>query len=223
VWDQFSQGKIVDPTNIPEAKSRVLDGSINALTDIDITPEIVASHIKSLKKNKAAGEGGDGLAFSFLREVEGVIVKPLVMIFSKSLDDGVVPYDWRVANVTPIFKKGSKKDPANYRPVRLTSQIGKIFERIVKAKIMNFLEINHLINNSQHGFRSGRSCLTNLLEFMENVLQHIDEGRPVDEIFLNFQKAFDKVLQMRLLEKIKVHGIGVKIHTWIEKWLTGRH
>jgi len=72
--------------------------------------------------------------------VEGVIIKPLVVIFSKSLDDGVVPHAWRVANVTPIFKKGSKKDPANYHLVSLTSQIGKLFERIVKAKIRNFLE-----------------------------------------------------------------------------------
>jgi len=94
---------------------------------------------------------------------------------------------------------------------------GITFETIVKAKIMNFLEINHLIYNSQHGFRSRRSCLTNLLEFYEDVLQHDDEGRPVDVIFLDFQKAFDKVLHMRLLEKIKAHGIGGKILTWIEK------
>jgi len=98
------------------------------------------------------------------------IVKPLFVIFSKSLDDGVVPHDWMAANVTPIFKKGSKKDPANYRPVSLTSQIGKIFQRIVKAKIMNFLETNHLICHSQHGIRPKGSCLTNLLKFMEIVL-----------------------------------------------------
>jgi len=115
-----------------------------------------------------------------------------------------------------VCLKGSKKDPANYIcPVSLTSQIGKIFERIVKAKIMNILETNHLICNSQHGFRSKRSCLTNLLEFMEIVLQHVDTGRPVDDIFFDFQKAFDKVLHMRLLEKIKAHGVGRKILIWI--------
>jgi len=67
-------------------------------------------------------------------------------------------------------RRGSKKDPANYRPVSLTPQIDKIFEIIIKAKIMNFLETNRLICNSQHEFRSKRSCLTNLLEFMEIVL-----------------------------------------------------
>ena len=134
----------------------------------------------------------------------------------------MVPFDWRVANITPIFKKGAKKDPANYRPVSLTSQVVKIFERLIKAKIMNFLEVNLLINNSQHGFRSKRSCLTNLLEFMEIVLNHVDEGRPVDVIFLDFQKAFDKVPHIRLLEKIKAHGIRGDVLRWIEKWLTGR-
>jgi len=145
---------------------------------------MVASHIKGLKSNKAAG--GDGLSSSFLKELEVVIIKPVVIIFRKSLEDGVVPFDWRVANITPIFKKGSKKNVANYRPVSQTSQIGKIFERIVKTQIMNFLENSKVINNSQHGFRTRRSCLTNLLEFMEIVLQHVDEGRPVDVIFLDF-------------------------------------
>jgi len=93
--------------SIPEAKHRVSYDSINALTDIDITPEMVASHIKCFKSNKAAG--GDGLSSPFLKEVEVVIVKPLVIIFRKSLEDGVVPLYWRVANVTPIFKKGLRK------------------------------------------------------------------------------------------------------------------
>jgi len=84
--------------------------------------------------------GGDGLSSSFLKELEVVIVKPFLIVFRKSLEDGVVPHDWRVANVTPIFKKGSKKNPANYRPVSLTSQIGKICERILKAQIINFLD-----------------------------------------------------------------------------------
>jgi len=75
-----------DTRNIPEAKNRVFDGSIDALTDIKITPEMVASHIKVSKSDKAPGE--DGLSSSFLKKVEGQIVKPLVIIFTKSLHDG---------------------------------------------------------------------------------------------------------------------------------------
>ena len=79
----------------------------------------------------------------------------------------MVPLDWRLANVTAIFKKGSRKEPGNYRPVSLTSQVGKILERIIKNQIEEYLEGNGLIYSSQHGFRKNRSCLTNLLEFFQ--------------------------------------------------------
>jgi len=96
-----------DCSIILEAKNRVLNDSINDLTYLDITPEMVASHIKGFKSNKAAGR--DELSSSFFKEVEVVVVKPLVTIFRKSLEVGVVPHDWKVANVTPIYKKGPRK------------------------------------------------------------------------------------------------------------------
>jgi len=92
-------------------------------------------------------------------------------------------------------------DPANYRPVSPTSQIGKIMERIIKEDIVKVLESNNLIMNSHHGFRQKRSCLTNLLEFMEKVAEYMDSGEPVDVIYLDFQKAFDKVPHSRLIEQ----------------------
>ena len=102
----------------------------------------------------------------------------------------MIPQEWKRENVTAIFKKGAKWDPANYRPVSLTSQIGKIMERMIKEDIVHFLESNKLIKDSQHGFRNKRSCLTNLLEFMEKVAKYLDSGEPVDVIYLDFQKAF---------------------------------
>ncbi len=99
------------------------------------------------------------------------LFEPLVHIFRKSLDKGEIPEDWKNANVTAIFKKGAKSSPGNYRPVSLTSNICKIMERIIKDDIVNFLEKNQLIFNSQHGFRNKRSCLTNLLEFVEHVAE----------------------------------------------------
>ena len=75
-----------------------------------------------------------------------------------------------------IFKGGTKKDPGNYRPVSMTSQIGKLMERIIKNQLVGYLEENGLIYNSQHGFRRKRSCLSNLLEFMERVSERLDGG-----------------------------------------------
>jgi len=101
--------------------------------------------------------------------------------------------EWKRANVTPLFKKGSKGNPGNYRPISLTSYIGKVMESILKDKMFDHLVNNKLINKSQHGFTPKRSCLTNLLEFLEFVTEAVDRGELVDVIYLDFQKAFDKV------------------------------
>ena len=139
-----------------------------------------------------------------------------------SFDQSILPLDWKSANVSPIFKKGSKKDKGNYRPVSLTCHACKIMERILKDEIVNFLEENNKITSSQHGFRSKKSCLTNLLEFMERALRCLDEGDPVDVLFFDLQKAFDKVPHRRLLFKLHRLGIQGKLLKWIEEWLRGR-
>ena len=135
---------------------------------------------------------------------------------------GTVPMDWKTANITALFKKGSKSDANNYRPVSLTSQIGKIMERIIKKELVSFLEENNLLFDSQHGFRRNRSCLTNLLEFMQGIANSLDKGNPTDVIYLDFQKAFDKVPHRRLLYKLKDIGIEGRLLAWIEDWLSNR-
>ena len=95
-------------------------------------------------------------------------------------------------------------------------------ESILKDCIISHLEHFSLIRNSQHGFMKGRSCLTNLLEFLENVTSELDDGNPVDVIYLDFAKAFDKVPHERLFRKLAAHGIGDKISNWIRNWLTAR-
>ncbi len=130
------------------------------------------------------------------------------MIYRQSLRTGEVPEDWRNANVTPIFKKGKKTDPGNYRPVSLTSVSCRILESIIRDDLMKHLMGNDLLTSSQHGFVPNRSCCTNLLEFFETVTSVIDQGDPFDVIFLDFAKAFDKVPKERLLEKLRAHGVG---------------
>ena len=109
--------------------------------------------------------------------------------------------------MTPLYKKGNKSTPGNYRPVSLTSVVCKVLESIIKDAIMEHLEQHKLLEVSQHGFLPGRSCLTNLLAYLENVTKHVDSGLPVDTLYLDFAKAFDKVPHRRLLMKLKAHGI----------------
>ena len=139
-----------------------------------------------------------------------------------SLDSGIVPEDWKLANVTPVFKKGSRNQAENYRPVSLTSQICKIFEMIMRDALVNHLETNELITSSQHGFRKGGSCLNNLLMFLDSVTSSLDNHDNVDVNYLDFAKAFDKVPHVRLLEKITSHGIEGKVWVWLKEWLYGR-
>ena len=132
------------------------------------------------------------------------------------------PDDWRSANVTPIFKKGSRKCPENYRPISLTSIPGKIMERLIKDTMMAHLKGEKLIKDSQHGFMPGRSCTTNLLEFLETATKIVDSGGNLDVIYLDFSKAFDLVPKKRLVSKLKAHGFGGPLLLWIERWLTNR-
>src|SRR3989442_7944668 len=122
-----------------------------------------------------------------------MLAKPLMLLYNRSIDKNEIPEDWKKANISPIFKKGDKSKVENYRPVSLTVFYGKVMEKIVKKNIESFLMDNKLIKNSQHGFMKGGSCLRNLLVCQDSIISTIDGGFPVDVIYLDFQKAFDKV------------------------------
>jgi len=111
--------------------------------------------------------GPDGIHPRVLRELVQQLAKTLSIIYQQSWLTGEVPDDWRIAKVTPIYKKGRKEDPGNYRPVRLTSVPGQIMERIILSVLTRHVKDNHGIRPSQHGFMKGRSCLTNLISFYD--------------------------------------------------------
>jgi hypothetical protein len=152
-----------------------------------------------IRKMKTRGAPGpNGITARLLQEVAREIALTLTILFRKSMAEGSVPADWRKANVTPIFKKGSKSDPGSYRPISLTSICGKLMEGHIKREVTQHGTENNLLLSTQHVFVSGRSCTTNLLEFMEMANKAADEGLSLD-VFLDFAKAFDKVPKKRLL------------------------
>ena len=124
-----------------------------------------ASKINNMKENKSPGV--DGLSPKILKETVEQISKPLAHVFNMSLQEGIVPVEWKEANIIPLFKKGSRNKSVNYRPVSLTSVICKLLETIIRDHMMDFLVKHKLINTSQHGFLKARSCLTNLLCFLK--------------------------------------------------------
>ena len=102
--------------------------------------------------------------------------------------------------------------------VSLTCQLSKIFETIIRDAVVQHLESHKLILDSQHGFRKGRSCLSNLLTFLDKVAECVDSGEAVDVIYMDFAKAFDKVPHKRLCRKLESHGISGKLYCWISEW-----
>ena len=125
-----------------------------------------------------------------------------------------------MANVSPIHKKGSKKLTFNFRPVSLTSMVGKLLERLINQAIMiAHMSQHNLINDTQHGFLPKRSCQTNLLLYLELLTSCIDKGLDIDVLYLDFAKTFNKVPHKRLLKKVQAHGVCGKVYSWIENWL----
>ncbi len=125
------------------------------------------------------------------------------------MDTGEIPTKLKHGAITPIYKGGDRTLSKNYRPVALTSHVIKVFEKIIVKKIITFLEENMLFNPGQHGFRQGRSCLSQLLQHRMDILNYLENETGVDVIYLDFAKAFDKVDHSILIES---HiGIGGKL------------
>ena len=146
--------------------------SESEIREIVITREEIQTGLEKLNVNKSCGP--DNIHPLVLQKTASATCIPLELIFRKSLQDGECPDDWRSANVAPIHKKGDRTDPSNYRPVSLTSQVCKLLETIVRKRLVEHLKENNILRDEQHGFREGRSCLTNLLETIEQWTEIMD-------------------------------------------------
>jgi Reverse transcriptase (RNA-dependent DNA polymerase) len=162
------------------------------LNPIEITEVAVLTALKKLNPTKSPGP--DGLHPRLLRECAEELAHPLAKIFQGSLNEGKLLNEWKDANVTPVFKKGTRTDALNYRPISLTSICCKVLEKIVREAILQHMTRNDFLSDSQHGFVSGRSCTTQLLRVVDKWSEVLDRGGALDAIYLDFAKAFDSSL-----------------------------
>ena len=190
------------------------------ISDMTISPDLVLKYLRELNTSKACGP--DDCHPFFLKQCSEELYKPLCVIFQKSVDEGVLPHDWKTANVTCIFKKGDKSDPSNYRPVSLTSIVCKILEKIFREVLVNHLSSHGLLSDCQFGFRKNRNTIIQLLSVLEDWTETIDNSLQVDTVYLDFRKAFDSVPHRRLLKKVEAYGISGKILNWLRSFLDGR-
>ena len=212
----FSAEDFEERTGVPPSPPQ----NSPTLSTIEITEPGVEKLLLNLNPHKAPGP--DKIAPRLLKELAHELAPALTALFRSSLKTGYVPHDWRTALITPIFKKGERYCPENYRPISLTSVICKMFEHILVSSIMNFAETNQIICPEQHGFRKKRSCESQLIGLVDEISHSLERGQDTDLIVMDFSKAFDKVSHSLLLHKIRHYGITGQVNNWIESFLTGR-
>ena len=169
-----------DTSSLPAPETKFNGSEGERLGQLVVTPELEASKINNMKDNKSTGVGG--ISPKTLKETVEQISTPLAHVFNISLREGIVPLEWKEANIIPLFKRGSRSKSVNHRPVSLTSVICQLLETIIRDHMMDFLVKQKLKNPSQRGFLKVRSCLTNVLCFFEETTKWVDEGSPVDII-----------------------------------------
>merc|ERR1711895_374329 len=201
-------------------ENEIMEMDEGDISDIEVTEDEISNAIDKLKRNSAAGP--DGIPAVFIINTRDCIKIPLRIILRKSLDEGNIPDIFKLAYITPIHKGGSKMNPANYRPISLTSHIMKVFERVIKTHLIRHLQDNNLIRSNQHGFVTGRSTQTQLLQHYSDVFDALIENNRIDTIYLDFAKAFDKVDHNILTKKVINHKIKGKIAKWIQNFLHNR-
>lgn len=197
------------------------DGMFSQLNDIVFTQESFVDVIKEIHKN--ATPGTDHFPAIIMKECAQEISTPLYILWRHSLDNGDIAPLLKTAVICPILKHGSQRNhPKSYRPISLTSHLIKVFERIMRASIVKHLKDNDLLPKDQHGFISGRSTLSQLLNHIEESIRAWEDYKATDTIYLDFAKAFDKVDHDILCHKLKKLGITGKVGIWIKEFLSGR-
>jgi hypothetical protein len=213
----FSNIFTVDDQTVPEFHP---DRQIG-MDHMDISEEILRLNIVRLKAGRACGD--DGISNDIIKSCSESMILPLTRIIGRSFETGQVPVEWRSATVCPIFKKGDKSDPSNYRPVSLTSSISKLAERCFLDNLVPMLENSGVLQSSQYGFRQGRSCQEQLLYCLKKISDQLRYPPHCSNVlYFDFAKAFDSVPHQKLLYKLARLGVTGSALKWVEGFLSNR-
>jgi hypothetical protein len=180
----------------------------------------VYQKLSKLKIDKSPGP--DMFHPRVLQEISSQIAEAFKLMYDLSLNNGKLPEDWISSNVSVIYKKGSRADVSNYRPISLTCIACKVLESLLRDHIMSFFVTNNLFTPRQFGFIKGRSTVLQQLQLMDIWTKALENGGQIDIVYTDFEKAFDKVPHKRLLSKLISYGFNDQIIKWIEGFLCHR-
>ena len=176
------------------------------------------------KLNPTKDNSSHGITGQMLLLCDDSVILPLRIVFRNILSTTIYPDIWKLANVTPIFKKGDKQLIQNYRPISLLPICGKIFEQIVFNNLYKHLTSHHLISKNQSGFRPGDSTTNQLIGLVNDIHRAVDSIKSLEvrAIFLDISKAFDKVWHDGLIFKMRQNGFSRRLLKRMQHYLNNR-
>ena len=186
----------------------------------DCDEDEIKSIISSFELSKSSGP--NSIPTFLLHLLKDLICSPLHKIFNLSLRTGYHPDILKISKTIPIYKKGSRLQVSNYRPISLLSNINKILEKIVHSRVYTFLEDFQCIYSLQFGFRKKHSTNHALIEITETIRQALDDKKMACGVFVDLQKAFDTVNHDILISKLEHYGIRGTANQWFSSYLTNR-
>lgn len=213
---------VTSPSNSPATDSfisnSIVPSPIADISSIEIVEAEVLKILKSLDGRKSAGP--DGLHPVLISNCTSSLTFPVCVIFKRSINEGFMPKVWKEATVTPIHKKGSKREITNYRPISKLCVFAKVIERVIHNQM--YVALKHTFLPQQHGFLGGRSTVSNLIAFTDDLSKGMESGGQVDAVYTDYAKAFDRIDHVILLEKLQAAGIHGDLLRWFCSYVQGR-
>ena len=185
-----------------------------------VSKEPVLKIIQNLDLSKASGI--DTISVRFIKDGANVLAVPISQLFNLSIKTSSFPDDCKISKLKPLYKKGSKTDPKNYRPISLLPIVSKIIEKLVHDQAQNYLSENNVLYDCQSGFRKNYSTNYCLAYLNDKISKGFDQRLYTGMILIDLQKAFDTINHLLLLEKMAFLGFSEKTIKWFKSYLTDR-
>ena len=190
---------------------------------IFLSPTDPQEILKILQNSKPkASSGHDNLNTKLLKQLQEEIIYPLSIVMNKSIQSGIFPKNFKLAEVIPIYKNKQKNDFQNYRPISLLPTLSKILEKLIHKRLYFFLQKNNILYSSQYGFRPKHSTIDAISEYTCKILENMENKKETISVYLDLSKAFDTIDHNILLNKLNHYGIRGNCLQWFSSYLSNR-